>query len=107
MSTRRKSVMRAASALLLALALVIPVACESDDGNGNGNGGADTAGGDDTSGAPTDITVITDVGEVERTLFRATVKDFQTRIEHPDAVCYLLFNPYPEDYNQFVADDSG
>lgn len=99
MSTRGKSLIRAAGALALGLMLVIPAACEGDNGGNGGNGG----GTDVNGGGNTDVQ-LTDVGEVQRTLFRATVKDFQTRIAHADAECWLLFNSYPEDYAQFSDD---
>lgn len=102
MSTRGKTVVRAACALFLALVLVAPTACEGD-GGGNG-GGSDTAGADTGGNITPDVAAKEDIGEVQRTLFKATVKDFQTRIAHKDAVCWLLFNPYPEDYAQFTDD---
>jgi hypothetical protein len=97
MSMRSRSVLRALFAVSLALALTAPLGCESD-GGGNG-GGSDTVTPTDTGGGGGG-----DTAGGQRTLFKAQVKDFQTKITHANAECWLLFNAYPEDYAQWSDD---
>ena len=69
--------------------MALAVGCGSDGGDGGG----------------TDIVTTPDTSVSDgRVLFRATLKDFSTKVPVPGTECWLLYNSYPEDFAQWESD---